>query len=48
MNYGRPITGMSYNNNNSNNNSKDMHGTFATQFPRFLAAFVTFGTFATM
>ena len=25
-----------------------MHGTFATRFPRFLAAFVPFGTFATM
>ena len=24
-----------------------MHGTFATRFPRFLAAFVPFGTFAT-
>ena len=24
-----------------------MHGTFATQFPRFLAVFVPFGTFAT-
>ena len=29
-------------------NNKDMHGTFATRFPRFLAAFVPFGTFATM
>ena len=37
----------SYNYNNNNNN-KDMHGTFATQFPRFSAAFVPFGTFATM
>ena len=36
------------NNNNNNNNNKDMHGTFATQFPRFLAAFVPSGTFATM
>ena len=36
------------NNNNNNNNIKDMHGTFATRFPRFLAAFVPFGTFATM
>ena len=36
------------NNNNNNNNNKDMHGAFATQFPRFLAAFVPFGTFATM
>ena len=36
------------NNNNNNNNNKDMHGTFATRFPRFLAAFVPFGTFATM
>ena len=32
----------------NNNNNKDMHGTFATQFPRFLAAFVASGTFATM
>ena len=36
------------NDNNNNNNNKDMHGAFATQFPRFLAAFVPFGTFATM
>ena len=36
------------NNNNNNNNNKDMHGTFATQFPRFLVAFVPFGTFAMM
>ena len=34
--------------NNDNNNNKDMHGTFATWFPQFLAAFVPFGTFATM
>ena len=36
------------NNINNNNNNKDMHGTFAIQFPRFLAAFVPSGTFATM
>ena len=36
------------NSNNNNNNNKDMHGTFATRFPRFLEAFVPFGTFATM
>ena len=35
-------------NSNNNNNNKDMHGTFATQFPRFFAAFVPFVTFATM
>ena len=36
------------NDNNDNNNNKDMHGTFATRLPRILAAFVPFGTFATM
>ena len=46
------IVGLRNNNNNNNNinnnNNKDMHGAFATQFPRFLVAFVPFGTFATM
>ena len=42
------IVGMRNNNNNNNNNDKDKYGAFATQFPRFFAAFVPFGTFATM